>query len=77
MGPAYSTGVPYSFREEPRQMHLPQPCRYWEDQMNLLSEEVTLLVRKGAVVTVESSALEKGFYSTLFLVSKSDGRMVG
>ena len=63
------------FREEPRQMHLPQPCRYSEDQMNLLREEVTSLVRKGAVVTVDPSALEKGFYSTLFLVPKSDGRM--
>ena len=57
VGPAYSTGIPYSFREEPRQMHLPQPCRYSEDQMNLLREEVTSLVRKGAVVTVDPSAL--------------------
>ena len=55
------------FREEPRQMHLTQPCRYSEDQMNLLREEVTSLVRKGAVVTVDPSALEKGFLFDPFL----------
>ena len=28
------------FREDPRQVHLPQPCRYAEGQMNLLRQEV-------------------------------------
>ena len=43
--------------------------------MKLLREEVTSLLGKGAVVTVEPAALEEGFYSTLFLVPKTDGRM--
>ena len=63
------------FREEPCQVHLPQPCWYSESQMNLLRQEVTSLIKKGVVVTVVPSGLEKGFYSTLFLVPKSDGRM--
>lgn len=63
------------FREDPRQVHLPQPCRYAEGQMNLLRQEVTSLIKKGAVVTVAPSGLEKGFYSNLFLVPKPDGRM--
>ena len=68
VGLAYSTGFVIPFREEPCQMHLPQPCWYLEDQMNLLYQEVTLLIMKGAVVTVVPSALKKGFYSALFLV---------
>ena len=63
------------FREDPRQVHLPQPCRYAEGQMNLLRQEVTSLIKKGAVVTVAPSGLEIGFYSNLFLVPKPDGRM--
>ena len=43
--------------------------------MKLLREEVTSLLGKGAVVTVEPAASEEGFYSTLFLVLKMDGRM--
>ena len=43
--------------------------------MKLLREEVTSLLGKGAVVTVEPAASEEGFYSTLFLVPKTDGRM--
>ena len=60
------------FREEPCQVHLPQPCRYLDDQVNLLCQEVTSLVQKGAVVTVVPSEFKKGFYLTLFLVPKLD-----
>ena len=63
------------FREEPRQVCAPQPCRFSEDQMKLLCEEVSSLLGKGAVVTVEPAASEEGFYSTLFLVPKTEGRM--
>ena len=63
------------FREEPRQVHAPQPCRFSEDQMKLLREEVSSLLGKGAVVIVEPAASEEGFYSTLFLVPKAEGRM--
>ena len=63
------------FREEPRQVRSPQPCQFSEEQMKLLREEVTSLLGKGAVVTVEPVASEEGFYSTLFLVPKTDGRM--
>ena len=59
------------FREEPRQVCAPQPCRFSEDQMKLLREEVSSLLGKGAVVTVEPAASEEGFYSTLF----TEGRM--
>ena len=63
------------FREEPHQVHAPQPCRFSEDQMKLLREEVSSLLGKGAVVTVEPAASEEGFYSTLFLVPKTEGQM--
>ena len=63
------------FREEPRQVRTPQPCRFSEDQMKLLHEEVSSLLGKGAVVTVEPAASEEGFYSTLFLVPKTEGQM--
>ena len=46
------------FREEPRQVRAPQPCRFSEDQMKLLREEVSSLLGKGAVVTVEPASSE-------------------
>ena len=63
------------FREEPRQMRLPHTCRYSEEQMKLLREEVTSLLGKGAVEIVGPTSSEGGFYSTLFLVPKTEGRM--
>ena len=56
-------------------MRAPQPCQFSEEQMKLLREEVTSLLGKGTVVTVEPAASEDRFYSTLFLVPKTDGRM--
>ena len=72
VGPAYSSGIPYSFqcRSLPNAPSSTLPvfehCQYLKDQMNLVHEEVMSLVRKGAVVIVESSTLEKGFYLTIF-----------
>ena len=62
------------FREDPEQVHIPQPSQYTREQMDLLSMEVTSLLRKGAVVPVEPTVLEEGFYSTLFLVPKKKGQ---
>ena len=63
------------FREEPRQMRPPHPYQFSEEQMRLMREEISSLLGKGAVVTVDPAASEEGFYSTLFLVPKTEGRM--
>ena len=77
VGPSYSAGLPHSFQggASSSARTRPQPCQFSEEQMKLLREEVTSLLGKGAVVTVEPAASEEGFYLTLFLVPKTDGRM--
>ena len=68
-------GFHIPFREEPRQMRLPQPYHYSKEQMKLLREEVVSLLGKGAVEVVDPTLSAGGFYSTLFLVPKTEGRM--
>ena len=67
-------GFHIPFREEPCQMRLPRPY-YSEEQMKLLREEVASLLGKGAVQVVDPTLSAEGFYSALFLVPKTEGRM--
>ena len=46
-------GFHFPFREEPRQMPLPRPYHYSEEQMILLRKEVASLLGKGAVQVVD------------------------
>ena len=68
-------GFHIPFREEPCQMRLPRPYHYSEEQMKLLREEVASLLGKGAVQVVDPTLSAEGFYSALFLVPKTEGRM--
>ena len=62
------------FREEPRQVQTPHPYQYPADQLVQLREELALLVSKGAITRLEPTTPVAGFYSTVFLVPKKEGR---
>ena len=62
------------FREEPRQVQTPHPYQYPADQLVQLREELAILVSKGAIIPLEPTTPVAGFYSTVFLVPKKEGR---
>ena len=62
------------FREEPRQDRAPLPYQYPAEQLVQLREELALLVRKAAIFPLEPTSTVAGFYSTVFLVPKKEGR---
>ena len=72
MGPSYSAGLPNSF-----QRGTPSSTR--SSTMSFIRRSDEVFVQGGiflaGVVIVEPAALEEGFYSTLFLVPKTEGRM--
>ena len=67
-------GFLFPFREEPRQVQTPHPYQYPADQLFQLREELALLVSKGAITRLEPTTPVAGFYSTVFLVPKKEGR---
>ncbi len=60
------------FTNDPYQRMRPHPPQYGAELMAQMRVELTDLLQKGAVVQVEQA--RGGFYSTLFLVPKKDGR---
>jgi len=65
-------GYCMEFTNDPYQMSLPHPPQFGAEQATQLREELGELIRKGAVREVDSP--RGGFYSTMFLVPKKDGK---
>ena len=77
MGSSYGAGLPYSFQGGASSSARTSTIHvsFQRNKLSFLRKEVTSLLGKGAVVAVEPAGSEEGFYSTLFLVPKMDGRM--
>jgi len=69
MGTKHSTGIPDRFHGTESQPTLPH---YSSEQTTLIQEEISKLLQKQAIQPVEY-ALERNFYSNIFLVPKKDG----
>ena len=77
MGPSYSAGLPHSFQGGTSSSTRSSTMSVFRgsDEALILREEVSSLLGKGAVVIVEPAASKEGFYSTLLLVPKTEGRI--
>ena len=66
------TGYEIEFTSEPHQRQRPYPSQLNQSQQELVSQEITEMISKGAVTELQTPP-EGGFFSTLFLVPKKDG----
>uniref|UniRef100_A0A1X7U5V3 Reverse transcriptase domain-containing protein n=1 Tax=Amphimedon queenslandica TaxID=400682 RepID=A0A1X7U5V3_AMPQE len=70
-GPNYSIRVNDT---EPCQLKVPNPSQLNQHQQELVSEEITEIISKGAISELQTTPEPgNGFFSTLFLVQKKDG----
>ena len=72
LGPKYNQGYLIDFFKNPHQHVIPRCPQYCADQMQLISEEISELLQKGAIGEIVP-VKQTGFYSNLFLVPKKDG----
>ena len=68
-------GVQIEFMNTPHQAFTPFQPKTPERDRVLLQEEITSMLGKGAIVELPEEETQKGFYSTMFLVPKKDGKM--
>ena len=68
-------GFQIEFTEEPRQYARPRTPKLSSEEVELISEEVGAMLSKGAIRELNPREAERGFYSSLFLVPKKDGKM--
>uniref|UniRef100_A0A1X7SEK6 Reverse transcriptase domain-containing protein n=1 Tax=Amphimedon queenslandica TaxID=400682 RepID=A0A1X7SEK6_AMPQE len=62
------------FITEPCQLKIPNQSQLKQHQQELVSQEITELISKGAISELQTTPeLGNGFFSTLFLVPKKDG----
>ena len=63
-------GYKIDFLSNPHQKFIPHPAQFSTEQRQLITEEITELLLKGAIEEVNTPP---GYYSNLFLVPKKDG----
>ena len=68
-------GVQIEFMNTPHQAFTPFQPKMPECDRVLLQEEITSMLVKGAIVELPEEETQRGFYSTMFLVPKKDGKM--
>ena len=66
------TGYEIEFISQPYQYKRPHPNQLNQVQQELVSQEISEMISKGAVTEIQTPP-EGGFFSTLFLVPKKDG----
>ena len=66
------TGYETEFISQPYQYKRPHPNQLNKIQQELVSQEISEMISKGAVTDIQTPP-EGGFFSTLFLVPKKDG----
>uniref|UniRef100_A0A1X7SYX3 Reverse transcriptase domain-containing protein n=1 Tax=Amphimedon queenslandica TaxID=400682 RepID=A0A1X7SYX3_AMPQE len=68
------SGYKIDFITEPCQLKLPNPSQLNQHQQEVVSEEITEIISKGAISELQTTPEPgNGFFSTLFLVQKKDG----
>lgn len=65
-------GYALEFDSEPIQLVIPSEIKFNEETMKIIDQEVSELLRKGAIV--QSSVEENQFISNIFVVKKPDNK---